>query len=124
MENKGIYRVLFYENRRGDCPAEELLSSLYVKVRAKAAKWIGKLEEFGPDLPRPYADSVRGKVRELRIIFASHQYRFLYFFFHRYIVITHGFIKKTDEIPENEIVRAEKAMVDFEDRVQKGEIKL
>jgi len=76
MEKANCYQVLFYKNPGGRCPAEEFLSALPVKARAKVAKWIEKLEEFGPDLPRPYADIVRGKVRELRVVFASLNYRF------------------------------------------------
>ena len=122
MENK--YQVLFYETERGTCPVEEFLNSLPIKVRAKAAKWIEKLEEYGPDLPRPYADIVRGKVRELRVIFSSGQYRFLYFFYNEYIIMTHGFLKKTDKVPEDEIARAYHFMIDFEERIRKGDIEL
>ena len=124
MEEKDKYQVLFYETARGECPAEVFLHSIPIKVRAKVAKWIEKLEEQGPDLPRPYADVVAGKIRELRVIFASKQYRFLYFFHKRNIIITHGFIKKTDKVPENEIKRAEMRMADFEDRIAKGEIEI
>ena len=122
MDKTEKYQVLFYETARGECPAEEFLRVLPIKIRAKVAKWIEKLEERGPDLPRPYADVVAGKIRELRVIFASRQYRFLYFFYKRDVVITHGFIKKTDKVPENEIKRAEARMADFEDRAAKGEI--
>ena len=122
MENKDTYQVVFYKSANGYCPTEEFLESIPVKVRAKVAKWIIRPEECGPDLPRPYADVLRGKIRELRLVFASHQYRFLYYFSHKYIIITHGFVKKTEMVPENEIQKANNAMLDFEDRVRKGEI--
>jgi phage-related protein len=99
------YEVLFYESPRGDCFAEDFLDDLPVKAKAKLEKWLQKLEEHGPDLPRPYADVVRGKIRELRLVFASSQYRFLYFFLGKRIIITHGFVKKTDKVPEEEIAR-------------------
>jgi len=124
MDNTHNYEVLFYESPRGDCPTEEFLGILPLKVRAKAAKWIQKLEAYGPDLPRPYADIIRGKIRELRVVFASNHYRFLYFFHGRYVVITHGFMKKTDSVAENEIQRAENLMIDFLYRVKTGDIKL
>lgn len=66
--------------------------------------------------------SVKGKIRELRVIFSSLHCRFLYFFYGKNIVITHGFIKKTDKVPEEEINKAHNAMLDFEIRVKKGEI--
>ena len=124
MDDKSKYQVLFYEAVGGRCPAEDLLDELPVKVRAKVSKWIEKLGEYGPDLPRPYADIVRSKIRELRVVFASTQYRFLYFFHGRYIIITHGFIKKSDKVPENEIDRANRLMTDFEVRFIKGDIEI
>lgn len=77
METKTKYKVLFYKTEASRSPTREFLDSLLLKVRAKIAKWIKKLEEYGPDLPRPYADIVRDKIRELRVIFASTQYRLL-----------------------------------------------
>jgi len=124
MEQKSEYEVVFYETSGGSCPAEEFLAALPVKIRAKTAKWIEMLERYGPDLTRPYVDIVRGKIRELRIIFGWRQFRFLYFFCGKYIVITHGFIKKTERVTENELVRAQNIMYDFQDRLKKGEIKL
>lgn len=118
------YRALFYKTEVGRCPTGEFLSALPLKVRAKILRWIEKSEEYGPDLPRPYADIVRGKIRELRIIFASGQYRLLYFFYGRYIIITHGFVKKTDEVPNNELEKAENMMRNFELRIKKGDIRI
>lgn len=119
-----MYEVLFYEDRQGNCPVDEFLDSLQPKVRGKAEKWMEKLEEHGPNLPRPYADIVKGKIRELRVEFGSNRCRFLYFFFGKKIVITHGFGKKTAQVPVREIERAERLMQDFLDRYKGGEIKL
>jgi hypothetical protein len=68
MTTHAQYEVFFYVNRGGNCPADEFLDGLPVKVRAKISKWIALLEENGPDLPRPYADTLRNKIRELRAI--------------------------------------------------------
>jgi len=124
MSSQTAYKVLFYEREIGGCPTREFLSSLPLKVRAKISKWIEKLEEYGPDLPRPYADIVRGKIRELRIVFSSTQYRLLYFFHGKYIIITHGFIKKTDKVPDIELEKAQNLMRDFELKIKKGDIKI
>ena len=78
----------------------------------------------GPDLPRPYADMIRGKIRELRVSFGGLHHRFLYFFQGKRIVVTHGFLKKTAAIPEGEITRAERYMADFCQRLERGEIDL
>jgi len=119
-----MYEVIFYSDKRGRCPTEEFLDELQPKIRAKVEKWIEKLGKEGPNLPRPFADVVRGKIRELRIVFGSNCYRFLYFFFRKKIVVTHGFVKKTKRLPPGEIEKAERMMQDFLQRYRGGEIKL
>jgi hypothetical protein len=108
-----MYEVEFYVDRKNRCFVIEFLNKLQIKTKAKASKWIAKLSEEGPNLPRPYADIVRDKIRELRVGFGTNEYRFLYFFFGKKIIITHGFIKKTDKVPLNEILKAEWIMRDF-----------
>lgn len=108
-----MYKVIFYESLTGKCPTDEFLDKMQPKVRAKVEKWMVKLEEEGPNLPRPFADVVRGKIRELRMRFGSNYYRFLYFFFGKKIIVTHGFLKKTDKIPPGEINRAQRMMQDY-----------
>ena len=120
----GDYEVLFFEGPDGECPTEEFLSGLPVKVQAKTSKWLEMLSRQGPNLPRPYADSVRDKIRELRLGFGGMQYRFLYFFHGKKVVVTHGFVKKTDEVPESEIARAQKLRSGFYQRLEGGEIRL
>ena len=118
------YEVLFYETAEGRCPVNDFLGELPLKVRAKVAKWLALLKREGPDLPRPYADVVRGKIRELRVRFGGMHHRFLYFFHGKRIVVTHGFVKKTTVIPEGEIAQAERCMVDFYQRLERGEVDL
>ena len=64
-----------------------------------------------------FLDSLQIKVRA-KIVFGSNQYRILYFFFGKIIVLTHGFPKKTDKVPPLEIKRAENYMNDFLNRYQ------
>ena len=66
-----MYKIIFYEDSKGKCPVDEFLDEMKPKIRAKVEKWMVKLEEEGPGLPRPFADIVRGKIRELRIRFGS-----------------------------------------------------
>ena len=83
------------------------------KVRGKTLRWLEALKTQGPALPRPYADVLRGKIRELRVVFGGQQYRLLYFFSGKRIVITHGFVKKTGPMPAQELDRAERLMHDW-----------
>lgn len=118
------YEVVFYEAADEECPTQEFLDGLAPKVRGKVAKWLELLEREGPNLPRPYADVVRGKIRELRVSFSGLHHRFLYFFHGKRIVVTHGFVKKTAAIPEREVARSERTMADFYQRLERGEIHL
>jgi phage-related protein len=63
------------------------------------AACLSLLEEQGPNLKRPYADIVRGKIRELRIHYSSRQSRIPYFFqMFDQIVLVHAFSKKMQQL--------------------------
>jgi phage-related protein len=102
------YRIEFALTSRGDAPAKDFLASLPERPRDKATAWIAMLKSHGPNLPRPYADIVSGTIRELRVSFGRLEIRLLYFIHDRRIVLTHGFLKKTRELPASEIAHAER----------------
>ena len=118
------YEVVFYQDVKGNAPAKDFLENLPEKIEGKFLRWIQLLEEQGPNLPRPFADVLRNKIRELRVKFGSDQYRLLYFFHGKMAVLTHGFIKKTDRVPDEEIEKAIKLMNDFLRRCERGDIEL
>ena len=116
-----MYNVIFYTADRGDSPLDDFLDGLDKKSRAKVAAYLSLLEEQGPDLKRPYADIVRGKIRELRILHSSNQYRILYFFqIHNQIVLVHAFSKKTQQLKKKDVDLAEKRMEDWMRRFPAG----
>ena len=116
-----MYNLVFYTTERGDSPIDEFLDRLDKKSRAKVAAHLSLLEEQGPNLKRPYADVVRGKIRELRIHQSSNQYRILFFFQVRdQIVLAHAFSKKTQQLKEKDIELAEKRMKDWMRRFPTG----
>ena len=119
-----MYEILFYETAEGRCPTQDFLAELPPKVRAKIAKWMALLKREGPALPRPYADVVRGKIRELRVSFGGTHHRLLYFFHGKRIIVTHGFVKRTAAVPEEELVRAQRWIDDFMIRAKRGGIQL
>ena len=117
-----MYKVIFYKTQRDEEPVFQYLKTLDLKARTKFYKLLTLLENLGPSLKRPYADLLKNKIYELRIKHGSNQYRTLYFFFEReYIVITHGFTKKTDKVPEVEIKKAQEYRRDFERQIVEGE---
>jgi phage-related protein len=112
-------------NNRGDTPVKKYLTFLSAKARTKVMAFIALLEKKGPTLKRPYADILRDGIRELRIHHSSNQYRILYFFILRNkIILTHGFTKKTDKVPEHKIDSAIRIKKDISTKCKKGEIAL
>ncbi len=120
-----MHKIVLYTTRRGDSPVKDFLESLDTKAKTKAVAFITLLAGEGHKLLRPYTDTLRGRIRELRIPYRTNQYRVLYFFFSKdYVVLLHGFAKKTQEVPEREIGQAERYMQDFISRYEAGEIML
>ena len=116
-----MYNLILYTTDRGDSPIDEILDGLDKKSRAKVAAYLSLLEDEGPNLKRPYADVVRGKIRELRIHNSSNQYRVLYFFHVRdQIVLVHAFSKKTQQLKEKGIDLSERRMEDWIGRFPAG----
>jgi len=116
MEHR--WYVLYYETVDGKCPVMEFIDFRSKRNQAKILSLISYLEEMGPNLPRPYADFLSEGIHELLIKLSGSQIRILYFFYYRkFIVLTHAFIKKTDKVPIFEIKQAKKYRKDFLDRV-------
>lgn len=101
-------KVAFYRSANGKCPVECFLDALPGKVTQKIA-WVLRLLEELEFVPASYFNKLPGtdEIWECRINFASGAYRILCFFgSESSIVLTHGFIKKTEKTPRNEIHRA------------------
>lgn len=115
------YKVLFYTTHRGQSPIDEFLNRLDNPKRAKVEAYIALLQEKGPNLHRPYADHVRGKIRELR----PGNIRVLYcFFLKNYILLLLAIKKKVFRLLNRDIKQAERNMNDYIARYEKGEIVL
>ena len=97
--------VIFY--REGDTVLfDQWLSALPVKVQAKCLSQVSLLRSQGHELRRPIADFLRDGIYELRPTYQGVNYRILYFFSGKdIIVISHG-ITKESEVPAVEIDRA------------------
>lgn len=112
-----MFDVEFYRLPNGKAPVEEFLDSLNVKMRNKALNSLVLLEEFGNTLREPHSKPIGDGIFELRIKFASDITRIFYFFYvGNKIVLTYGFIKKTQKTPPAEIELAKKYKEDYEAR--------
>ena len=108
------FEVDFYKNADGLCPVTEFLNSLNDKMRAKVLRTIMLLEQNGNDLHEPYSKYLGDGIFELRAKQGSDITRVLYFFVvgHK-IILTNGFVKKTQKIPKREIDFAKKCREDY-----------
>jgi hypothetical protein len=102
-----MWTVEFYETATGQCPVREFLNNLNIeKELPRFMHDIGLLEEYGPQLKRPYADTLRDNIHELRTRVGRINFRILYFFFYNEkIILTHG-CSKIDIVPSSEIDKA------------------
>ncbi len=116
--SKEIYefKAEFYEN--GDeIPAKEFLDSLDDKMRAKFLMEIKLLEEKGNQLREPYSKPLGDGIFELRAKVGTDISRVLYFFYYEgRIILTHGFVKKTQKTPQSEFLKAKQYRKDFIER--------
>src|SRR5712692_7317779 len=105
------WRVDFFVDVHGQAPVEEFLGSLPVQHKAKALALIKMLEQEGPNLPFPYSSQVQGKLRELRTQQGKDKLRILYFGdARRVFVLLHGIVKRSAQLPEEDIRMAESRM--------------
>lgn len=107
----------FYKTEDGKDPVSDFLDSLPRKHRAKALWELDLLADKGTELKEPYAKHVEDELWELRIKFASDISRVFYFIPTKTnIVLLHGFIKKTNRVPLEEIETAKKRLADYRGR--------
>lgn len=112
------FEVLLYENENGECPIEEFMSTLDIKMRAKMVGLLEVLEEKGNLLREPYSKHLDDGIFELRCKQGNNITRVLYFFYYEgKIVLTNGFVKKTRKTPVAEIKLAKVRRVNFIERM-------
>lgn len=102
-----VYFVMVYEVELLP-PAVEFLQGINTKLRAKAARTIELLRQFGPTLPMPHAKKLSGyALWELRAKQGSNIVRMFYFAIDgTTYIVTSGFAKKSDRTNRLEIERA------------------
>jgi len=118
-----MWEIEMYETKSGLCPVLEFLEKIPKKMKAKALREINLLEEFGQEMREPFTKYVEDGVFELRIKLASDISRIFYFFYrNRKIILTNGFVKKTQKTPRKEIEKAKKYKKDYCLEDEKNEI--
>ena len=114
MEN---FEIIFYDRPDGSEPAKDFILSLDYKMRARVFQTLKLLSEKGTSLRMPYSEHLVDGIFEIRAKVGSDISRVLYFFvIGKRIVLTNGFIKKTQKTPKNEIELAKKYRNEFLNR--------
>lgn len=111
------FEIVFYDRPDGTEPVREFLDSLDVKMRAKLVREIELLAVNGTELREPYSKAVGDGIFELRAKVGSDISRVLYFFFiGQKIILTNGFIKKSNRTPPGEKDKAIKYRAEYMSR--------
>ena len=115
--------IEYYQKENGEIPVEDFLLTLNPKLRAKAYSDIMLLKQLGINIRAPYSSPIKGEkykgIFELRTKFSSDITRIFYFLFDKNkFVLLHGFVKKTDKLPDRELDRALDYKLDYERRCQ------
>ena len=113
------YTVIFYDLPDGTEPVADFLNEIPLKMSAKILRTIGLLEEFGLALREPYSSPLGDGIFELRTKIGSDITRVLYFFIvGKRVVLTHGFVKKTQATPPEEIEKAKRYRKEYLSRLE------
>lgn len=106
--------VLFYRKSGGECPVEEFLDSLPSKA-AKKVVWVLNLAEDLDRIPAHHfcklADT--DDIWEFRVKSGSNIFRVFAFWDGSRIILTHGFVKKMQKTPREEIRMTESFKKDY-----------
>ena len=108
------YNTIFYETIDGKIPAKEFLLSLDYDMRAKMIRTLEMLQKNGPELREPQSKELEDGIFELRARFGNNISRLLYFFDdEKLVLLTNGFVKKTQKTPKKELELAKSYRKDY-----------
>ncbi len=106
--------IEFYADRDGAAPAEEFIRELEPKLQARALRILDLLEMNGTEVRMPYSKHLEDGIFELRVKQGTNAVRVLYFFtIGRKIVLTNGFVKKTQKTPAGMLELAKMYRADY-----------
>lgn len=112
------FDVEYFEKEDGTFPAEEFILSQDNKMRAKIFRLLELLEQKGNTLREPYSKSLDDGIFEIRAKQGNNITRVLYFFYiGNKIILTNGFVKKSQKTPPSEIALAKKYRAEYERRL-------
>jgi phage-related protein len=105
--------LVLYQEEDGTVPLTDWLAGLPDKARIKCRVRLGRLAELGHELRRPEADFLRDEIYELRVGLNHVNYRILYFFHGKEVVVVSHGLTKRKVVPPKEIEDAIKRKKKF-----------
>lgn len=108
-------KIVFYKTSKGDDPVKNFLNSLTDK-QAKKVTWVLRLVRDLDFVPIEYLKKLVNTkdIWEIRIKSGNNIFRILCFFDKgNLIILTNGFVKKTQKTPAREIELAEKRKQEY-----------
>ena len=115
-----MWEIIFYDLPSGICPLQKFLNGMKKKNKdlfARSLHDIDVLQNYGNELRLPLVRQMGGGLYELRTEGGNNISRLFYFFYHRnYIVMTNGFVKKTQKTSLNELGKTREYKKDYERR--------
>lgn len=113
------YEIEFYSKENGEEPAKQFILGMPPKMQAKILKILDILEVNGPQTRLPYSEFLDDGIFEIRAKQGSNITRVLYFYYiGSKIILTNGFVKKSQKTPRSELELAKRYRQDYERRYQ------
>ena len=112
--------IQFYRTKSGKCPVEDFFDTLSEKQVEKVL-WVLRLIRDLDFVPREYLKKLVNTedIWEVRVKYSGNIFRILGFFHKKQIIIlTNGFMKKTQKTPLAEIKIAEERRKDYLERTK------
>jgi phage-related protein len=107
--------VIFYQKTSGRVPFLEGFETIPKVAQAGTIAKIKYLQREGRDAKRPMVAYLGDKIYEIRVQVQRNEYRTLFFYWEGKAVLSHIFMKKTDDVPRDEKKRAIKHMKNMGD---------
>jgi len=109
-----VWNIEYYQSEPGRSPVAEFIDSLEAAAKARVARILDLLEEFGIELGMPYARHLEKQLWELRVRQARNRYRIIYFLTSgQTFVLLHGLSKKTGPVPRSDLETAKRRLDDY-----------
>jgi len=117
-----VIEIEFYETSNGKCPVAEYLDTLSSSEAQKVA-WVIELIQTLERPPSKFLKKLKSTddLWEIRIQYSGNIFRLLSFFDdEKLLIANHGFTKKSQKTPKNDIGIAEERKKDY--YLRKGEL--